>query len=163
MKINKKIFITVIFFLLLAASPFFKYLYGEYKKSHFACLTNYSATNNENVLVSNNSLIINGENGTWMMDGKISYPNSEPFFFKLRNNFSVERTKFSYHFHSKRVSIIPSETSYGPKLSEFLADVIISENKNSFFYIYPVNEDYLIYSGTTPIMYCMKKNNCPFC
>ncbi|QPF30602.1 hypothetical protein IYV58_27715 (plasmid) [Klebsiella sp. BDA134-6] len=159
MKFNKKNFITVIFFLLLAAFPFLKYLHGEYKKSHFACLANYSAINNDNVFVSNNSLIINGENGTWMMDGKISYPNSEPLFFKLRNNFSVERTKFSYHFHSKRVSIIPSETSYGPKLSEFLADVIINENKDSFFYIYPAGEDYLIYSGAMPIMYCMKKDN----
>lgn len=157
MKFNKEKCLSMIFFVLLAAFPCLKYLYGEYKSSHFACLANYSATNNGNVFMSNNSLIINGKNGTWMMDGKISYPNAEPFFFKLRNNFSVEKTKFAYHFHSKRVSIIPNEKSYGPKLSEFLADVIINENENSFFYLYLINDDYLIYSGTMPIMYCMKK------
>lgn len=159
MKFNKEKYLTITFLLLLASIPFLKYFYTEYKSSHFSCQANYSATNNGNVLVSQNSLIINGKNGTWMMDGKISYQNAEPFFFKLRNNFSVERTKFSYHFHSERVAIIPSETSYGPKLSEFLAGIIINENESSFFYIYPVNDDYLIYSGTMPVMYCMKKGN----
>lgn len=99
---------------------------------------------------------MNGDNGSWMMDGRITTPETKPFFFKLRNTFSFKKTGNSYHFFSKKVSISSSDKTSEDSLSEFLADILIKEGENSFFYIYPANDNYVIFSGNMPIMYCMR-------
>ncbi len=157
MKLNRKNFFALFFLISISLVSLVDYLYERYQGTHFSCSAKYSAIHDDKLFVSKNSMIINGDHGTWMMDGKITFQNEKPFFFKLRNNFKVSKEKFAYHFHSQRVSVISSDESYHTKLSEFLTDVIIKEGKDSFFYIYPINGDHLIYSGTMPIMYCMKK------
>lgn len=92
-----------------------------------------------------------------MMDGKITHADAKPLFFKLRNNFRFERTLLAYHFYSEKVAIAPDTLSHSVVLSEFLADIFIKEQQSSFFYIYPINKNYIIYSGSMPIMYCKKQ------
>lgn len=142
--------------LIVLCAPIFIYVLNNYRSTHFACKANYSAVKNNAVLISKNSLIINGQEGTWMMDGKISYPNADPVVFKLRNSFKLERTYFSYHFHSQKVAITPDDDSYAVLLNNFLADVIVKVNKDSFFYIYPVGGGYVFSSGSMPVMFCNK-------
>lgn len=154
MKNSIKLMFIILF--IIVAIPAFTFLYYNYNSTHFSCSATYTAINNQNVFLSKNSLNINGTHGTWMMDGKITYPDAEPFFFKLRNSFRVEKVNFSYHFYSEKVSVTSNRDTYSDNLHEFLADILIKENVDSFFYIYPLNKDYVIFSGSMPIMYCMK-------
>lgn len=130
---------------------------NNYNYDHFSCAAAYSAIKKGNVLTSKNSLIIHGDKGTLMMDGKITHADAKPLFFKLRNNFRFERTLLAYHFYSEKVAIAPDTLSHSVVLSEFLADIFIKEQQSSFFYIYPINKNYIIYSGSMPIMYCKKQ------
>lgn|GEM_PF-1316770 len=133
------------------------YFINNYNYDHFSCTASYSAMREGNVLTSKNSLIIHGDKGTWMMDGKITHADAKPVFFKLRNNFSFERTLLAYHFYSDKVSITPNTLTHSSALSEFLTDIFIKEQQSSFFYIYPINNSYIIYSGSMPIVYCKKQ------
>lgn len=130
---------------------------NKYNYDHFSCTAAYSAMKEGNVLTSKNSLIFHGNKGTLMIDGKINYADAKPLFFKLRNNFRFERTLFAYHFYSDKVAIAPDTLTHSDVLDEFLADLLIKEQQSSFFYIYPINKNYIIYSGSMPIMYCKKQ------
>ncbi|EKS6735782.1 hypothetical protein OR233_004264 [Enterobacter asburiae] len=130
---------------------------NDYNYDHFTCTASYSAIKNDNVLISKNSLIIHGDKGIWMMDGKITHADAKSLFFKLRNNFRFERTMLAYHFYSDKVAIAPDVLTHSSVLSEFLPDILIKEKQSSFFYIYPINKNYIIFSNSMPIMYCKKQ------
>lgn len=156
---NKKQIAATFFFILVIAAPAIMYFMKYYTDTHIYCSASYSAKKLDSVFIAKNTIILNGKSGTIMMDGKITDSHTPPIFFKLRNNFNFEKIKFAYHIHSKEVSISSNNTSFLEKLNNFLPDVIIKENYDSFFYIYPNGNDRIIYSGNIPILYCAKKAN----
>lgn len=155
-KIKTLSFISGLMILLM--SPVIAHLINNYTNTHFSCDSKYSAVYEDFFLTSKNNLVIDGEEGSWVMEGKISRSDEEPLFFKIINKFNVSKVNFSYHFITQKVNIIPNNASYKELLSKFLAKGAINENTDTFFNIYSMDNNYLIYSGTMPIMYCLGKN-----
>ena len=127
------ILVTVLISIIIPVMVFF---YVNYKSTHFRCDATYSARKSGKLLVSKSSLVINGRHGTIMMDGRITDGNANVYFFKLRNYLEIERNNFSYNFTSQKVSI--------------------KEGVSTFFYLYPLNDNYVITSGNMPIFFCIK-------
>lgn len=136
--------------------PVLMFYYISYKNTHFRCDATYSARKSGKLLVSKSSLVINGRHGTIMMDGRITDGNANVYFFKLRNHFEVARNNFAYNFTSQQVSILPESLNHSKVLSNFLADVLIKEGVSTFFYLYPLNDNYVITSGNMPLFFCIK-------
>ncbi len=157
MNTNKRMLIyTFAACILLLMIPVIYYAVLQYQKTHFSCFADYSAVNGGKRFISKSSLIVNGDSGTWMMDGKISAQGQAPDYFKLRNRFHLERTDFSYHFLTRKVLISSENNAAVDKLNEFLANVITKPGADSFFYIYRIGENYVVTSGDTPILFCNK-------
>ena len=147
------ILVTVLISIIIPVMVFF---YVNYKSTHFRCDAIYSARKSGKLLVSKSSLVINGRHGTIMMDGRITDGNANVYFFKLRNYLEIERNNFSYNFTSQKVLILPESLNHSKVLSDFLADVLIKEGVSTFFYLYPLNDNYVITSGNMPIFFCIK-------
>lgn len=136
--------------------PVLVLFYINYNDKHFRCDAEYSATSDGYFLVSKGSLVINGEHGMLMIDGRISDSQDKVSFFKLRTYFEVEKNNFSYNFNSLNVSISSKQLNNSNILGKFFSDVLIKEGVSSFFYIYSLKENYIIASGNMPLLFCLK-------
>ncbi|WP_434638738.1 hypothetical protein ACMYSK_23115 [Klebsiella sp. I138] len=157
MSTRKWIFFISYAMLTIVVSTVSFYLYKQYRMTHFSCAGEYTAIHNDTSFSSRNSLTLNGSDGIWIMDGKISYPDKKASYFKLRNNFKVKREGSAYQFFSEHVTVVPLNNTRINSLDTFVNDAILHEKKSTFYSLYPINNALIIYSGDMPVMYCMKK------
>ncbi|RSK63155.1 hypothetical protein EJE24_22680 [Enterobacter huaxiensis] len=148
---------TIIFFLIVTVICSYLYM-QSIKLNHISCNAFYVAKNPEARLVSENHMELKNGIGSWMMNGRVNVSDKDVYYFKLRSQFSVKRTGYVFYVTNKKVMLSPNDMSKNKVLQEFLAAILRVEDAQSFFTIKPINENYIIYSGEVPIMYCMSDN-----
>ncbi|EPO1791608.1 hypothetical protein ACT7BH_003005 [Cronobacter turicensis] len=156
MTIRKWAFFITIF---LALSTAALYFYKEYRSTHFSCTAYYTATYDDASFISRSSLTMSGSKGIWIMDGKITYSDKKPSYFKIRNNFRVKHEGNNFQFFSEHVTIVPLNNVKPNLLDVFVNDAILHEKMSTFYSFYPINDAIIIYTGGLPIMYCMRKKH----